>query len=278
MLRIIAFLMLCSPVYGQISVPESTGPNEPITARLELSVDENSEATVNWSADPKSKFIPAAERFSLHIWAGSGEHWLKAAATIVKFEKRQVFVPDPQDPTNISKAKLETLKVFVSSEVREFPVKPFRVTDAPRPPPDPTPHPDPPKPDPPIPDPPTPGKISVLIVEDVSARSNLPRPQLLAMLGHNVKTYLDSHCRMGPDGKTPEWRRWHYEDDASHESKVWQDAIAQFRAIDADPNKAGIQMPALPYILISNGVTGTAGPLPTTEADLLALLRKWGGQ
>lgn len=269
MRTLIALLLMVVPASAQIDVPESTAPFQPIVARLTLSIDENSEATVNWTADPGATFIPSAERFGLHVWAKPGEHWLKASATIVKFEKRQVFVPDPQDPTNVAKAKLETLKVFVSSEVREFPVKPFRVTEAPRPPPDPTPD---PKPDPtpdPKPDPqPTPGKISVLMIEDTAKRPLLPRPQLDAMTSQAVRGYLNAHCAKAADG-TPQWRLWHVGNSAEHEAENWQRAMAQFKAISPAP--------ALPYIMISNGVTGYGGPLPQTEADLMALLRKWGG-
>jgi hypothetical protein len=79
-----------------------------------------------------------------------------------------------------------------------------------------------------------------------------------------VRSYLESHCVMGPDGHTKEWRIWDNSVDASGDSKLWQQAFARKRDV-------------LPWILISDGKTGYEGPLPEKTDPLLALLKQYGG-
>lgn len=127
---LIYFMLLVAgqtPPSGDIQMESSIVEHRPIIAKLDLAVDENSEATVTWTASNGVSCIPSGSKFGLHIWAPPGDHWIKASTTVVKFERRQVFVPDAQFPTDVSKAKLETLKIFVSSQSYEFPTKTFRV-------------------------------------------------------------------------------------------------------------------------------------------------------
>lgn len=85
-----------------------------------------------------------------------------------------------------------------------------------------------------------------------------------AIYGQAVRSYLQSKCAVGPDGVTKEFRIWPVSTVVSGESKTWQDAFARPRAQPL-------------WIMISNGVSGTSEKLPETEAEVLALLKKYGG-
>jgi hypothetical protein len=130
-------------------------------------------------------------------------------------------------------------------------------------PPPPTPTPPGPNPPGPTPPTPTPNAVSVLIVDESSDYGKPEyRPYLNVLNSTSIRSYLNTHCAK-VDG-LPEWRRWDKDTDVSHESQKWQDAMKMPRD-------------SLPWIYISNGTAGFGGPLPKTEADTLALLKKWGG-
>lgn len=127
---------------------------------------------------------------------------------------------------------------------------------------------DPLPPNPPDPGPgpqpnPEPGKISVLIVDETEDY-NKPeyRPYLPVLNSTVIRSYLDSHC--ATESGRPEWRHWDKDVDVTNASKKWQEAMK-------------IPRTSLPWIAITNGVKGWAGPLPKTEAETLELLKKWGG-
>jgi len=127
--------------------------------------------------------------------------------------------------------------------------------------PTPGPEPNPPQPNPPTP---APGQISVLIVDNVDDYGKPEyQPYLDVLNSSAIVDYLNSHC--AKVGSAPEWRHFDQNTDVSHESKKWQDAMKLPRA-------------SLPWIAITNGKTGYGGPLPKTEAETLALLKKWGGE
>ena len=65
-------------------------------------------------------------------------------------------------------------------------------------------------------------------------------------------------------GKGGDGRFFDQSVDNSNDAKIWQDAMKRPRS-------------GLPWIVVSNGTTGYEGPLPLTEADTLALLKKYGG-
>lgn len=120
-----------------------------------------------------------------------------------------------------------------------------------------------PIPEPPEPEP-SPSAISVLIVEETEDRL---KPEMRGYLGvlnsAAVRGYLNSHCAT-VDGE-PHWLWVDDDADLTNASQYWRDAMAL-------PRKS------LPWIAISNGRNGTAGPLPQSEDETLALLRKWGGE
>lgn len=138
------------------------------------------------------------------------------------------------------------------------------------------PGPNPPGPQPPGPTPPTPPTppqppapipadgFRVLMIVETAEMGKLPAAQQAALYSATVRKYLNDHCVMGPDGKTPERRMWDYDTDVSGESKVWQDAMAR------KPEKS-----KLPWIIVSNGKTGYEGPLPANADAFLELLKKY---
>lgn len=103
----------------------------------------------------------------------------------------------------------------------------------------------------------------MLIVLDKGA--TLPAGQADAVSAGDVRAYLNAHCPAGSDG-TKSWRIWWNTTDASKEDLIWQNA------------KKLADGKALPYIIVSNGKTGEAGPLPKDKDGLMALLQKYGGQ
>jgi hypothetical protein len=126
--------------------------------------------------------------------------------------------------------------------------------------PDPGPTPVPPGPTPP---PPIPGDgLKVLIVTE--SGDKLTATQQGIIFGEKVRGYLREKAAKGPDGKTPEFRIFDKDVDASAEAKHWQDALRRPRA-------------ALPWIIISNGHHGFEGTLPATVEETMALLKKFGG-
>lgn len=130
----------------------------------------------------------------------------------------------------------------------------------------PTPIPVPPVP-PPVP-PPTPPPIPqtgfrVLIVYEDGDLHKMPSKQVQAIKSKAVLDYLDLRC-VAEDGGKKAWRIWDQNISTANVGKTWQDAMALTRA-------------SLPWIVVSNGVTGFSGPLPADEAGLLDLLKKYGG-
>ena len=136
----------------------------------------------------------------------------------------------------------------------------------PVPPPTPTPQPPTPGPNPVDPAAPIPAAgLHVLVVYDAAKLSTLTAEQQGAIFSKDVRDYLRATCPKGADGVTPEWRMWPADVDAAGESRLWQDAFKRPRA-------------SLPWVIVSNGATGFEGPLPGSAADMIALLKKFGGK
>lgn len=128
-----------------------------------------------------------------------------------------------------------------------------------------------PGPSPPGPTPPGPGPgpapipvdgMRVLVVLESAELSDLPAAQHTALYSQAVRRYLNSKC--AKVGNTAEWRIWDKDIDVSGTADYWQNAMKRKRG-------------KLPWIIISTGKAGYEGPLPATEADLLDLLKKYGG-
>lgn len=137
---------------------------------------------------------------------------------------------------------------------------------APKPPAPPDP-PDPPEP-PPDPEPKPDGTspfaeagFRVLISFDQALTTRLPT-ELSVLYGKAVRDYMNAKCVPGPGGMK-EWRIYPDHTDVTNAPKVFKDAWGKRGGKD--------------WIMIGDGKTGHSGPLPKSEADALALLRKFGG-
>lgn len=126
----------------------------------------------------------------------------------------------------------------------------------PGPGPTPTPGPTPPAP---IPEP----GFRVLFVFEQTELAKLPSSQVAALSAQEIRDYLASHCAMSADGKTVEAR--FFDQNTVVLEPLWKAAMSRPRA-------------SLPWMVISNGKTGFEGPMPTTTKEVLALLKKYGGE
>lgn len=106
--------------------------------------------------------------------------------------------------------------------------------------------------------------LKCLIVYETAELSKLPKEQLSVLYGAAIRGYLNSHCKIGPDGKTPEWRCWDQNVPTKDESPMWQKAMTV-------PRKS------LPWMLLGNGTKGYSGPLPATVDETVKLMTKYGG-
>lgn len=131
----------------------------------------------------------------------------------------------------------------------------------PNPPPDPV---DPVTPDPVVPDPVdpivTPSKIKVVVIEDTTSRT---QAQINILDGYVLRDYVRSHCSV-TDGE-PDFRKLSVLQDVSKEPDWIKTAFAEPRS-------------SLPFIVVSNGTSGAALPLPSTLEETMTLLKKYGGE
>lgn len=131
------------------------------------------------------------------------------------------------------------------------------------------PTPTPPGPTPPTPQPADPAPIPapgfrVLIIYETLKVTTLPADQQNAIFSKAVADYLNARCIKGVDMKTPEFRFYDPAIDASADGPIWVEAMKR-------PRKS------LPWLIVSDGNKGYEGPLPPNEAELLTLLKKYGG-
>ena len=145
------------------------------------------------------------------------------------------------------------------------------LSGCPLPGPGPAPGPTPPGPVPPAPIPVA--GLHVLIIYESAEKGpegkvkrGMPPEQQAILTAAEVLGYLNAKCPKGPDGRTAEWRVWDWDVPTGAESKLWQDAMARKPTKDK-----------LPWIIVSDGKSGFEGPLPRNIADMMVLLRKWGG-
>lgn len=100
----------------------------------------------------------------------------------------------------------------------------------------------------------------VMIVEETEDRDNLPVEQMRALTSMIWREYCETHC-VKVDG-VAEYRVFEANHDLSQESELWQAAFARPRE-------------SLPWILISNGKTGTEQPYPADLEAKMALLKQY---
>lgn len=95
-----------------------------------------------------------------------------------------------------------------------------------------------------------------------SRLSIYPPSQVKALFDNNLRVYLDSVTTLGPDLKTHEYRIWDKNIVLTNESVIWKNVMAR-------PH------PTMPWIVISNGITGYEGPLPKNTDDTIALIKHY---
>lgn len=103
----------------------------------------------------------------------------------------------------------------------------------------------------------------MLIVVESAELSKLPAKQLSILSAKEVVDYCKTKC-VKTNGH-PDFRVWDQNVDVS------RDPSAGMKAAFALPRQS------VPWLIVSNGKTGYAGPLPATVTDMLTLLKKYGG-
>jgi hypothetical protein len=159
-------------------------------------------------------------------------------------------VPDPKDEAQVKVFK-EYLRKHSSDEFFKD-SHTVKVGKGPDPGPDPEPDPDV---KPPIPE--SGFRVLILIDDD----QNLPQLQQAIVSGAEVDEYLNKACVTEPSGQAG-WRV--YDKDAEIESDldVWKKAIQR-------------RPESTPWVIISNGKTGTEEPLPESPSKFIELCKKY---
>jgi hypothetical protein len=143
---------------------------------------------------------------------------------------------------------------------------------APNPPPDviPTPPPTPPPtpdvtPTPPPTPPPLPadGKRVLIVYESIES-AKLTADQSAAINGTPFRAYLTRVVSKGPDGVTPEWRIWDKDVSLASVSDTWKKAMA-------------LERKSVPWLIVSNGISGYSGVLPKTMPEIEAIVQQYLG-
>lgn len=101
--------------------------------------------------------------------------------------------------------------------------------------------------------------LRVLFVVESAEAAKLPKGQQDILYGTAIRDILNRYCAKGNDGKTPDWRILDADTKYADANDRWSKALSRPRQ-------------ALPWVVISNGVTGFEGPLPATAADFELLL------
>lgn len=146
----IAALLLTATAHAQILVPDTVREHTPIIGRCDCVIPKDATIQLTWRADAKS-FVEEVENekglANVHVWAAPGVHWLEVTVITQYFRELTVWVPDPEHPTDVTKAKLEKLKITERYDIQRY-EKTYTVLRS-TPGPDPGPDPDPgPGPDP----------------------------------------------------------------------------------------------------------------------------------
>lgn len=150
LLSLSLFFLMSSSLLAQLNIPDRVSPFRPIVAGCSCIVPPNGAIDIMWRYDSTVFALPVNGDKELHIWTIPGNHWIELTALIKTYRDLKVFVPDPNFPTDPTKAKLETIKVLEKFDIQRY-QKDFVAEGIP--PPGPGPDPPPPGPDPPPPGP-----------------------------------------------------------------------------------------------------------------------------
>jgi hypothetical protein len=99
-------------------------------------------------------------------------------------------------------------------------------------------------------------RLSVMVVEDVNHRDDIPASQVTALLSTQLRKAIQD--------KSGRFRMLDAATDVTNEESWVKECMALPRQ-------------SLPWVYISNGRTGYSGPVPATEQAFLELIAKHGG-
>jgi hypothetical protein len=111
---------------------------------------------------------------------------------------------------------------------------------------------------------PSTGEVSIAIVEETAERSLLPESQLSILNSTVLRDWAQTHCDKGAGG-SPEFRVLDVDADVSNMPEKWREIVARAKG------------QSLPYLAVSTGRSGAEGDLPLTEAETMAVLRRYAG-
>lgn len=131
-----------------------------------------------------------------------------------------------------------------------IPVPPIPVPPTPVPPPIPVPPPQPPAPIPAA-------GLHVLIVYDEASKGSLSPEQTAILATDTIRDYVNGKTQGG-------LRVWRSSVNPAGDDKLWQDAFARTKGKE------------LPWIVVSNGKTGTEQKLPANIDGVMTLLKTYG--
>lgn len=195
--------------------------------------------------------------FTVNAPAGAGLYFWAYPVGVVAIDKG-----DSLDVQQAAKGPLTVSVKAISADVdKDGKFKGFKTTfgsvsftigDVPQPPPG---------PNPPTPDPVTPAPIPlagyrVLFIEETEDRNKITLDQFNAMFGADSATWLNAN--------TKEWRVYDKDSAALSDTQLWRDALKR--------RPAGF---SVPWVILSNGITGYEGPLPKTDPEIKSLLKKY---
>lgn len=246
---ILAVVVLVDPAAGQVkSLPEriEIQPGVPKRLTLELSGDDVDFAdSVGFYAARLHSNDPKQVKLLIVPLAVKGGYTLSCFTATSKDNKGVI-------------SRQDTLVVIGGDPTPPTPTPP-----GPGPAPGPTPPippgPTPPGPTPPPPDPPAPiagDGLKVLIVFEKKEQQKLTPGQINAIWGEEMYSYMKA--------KSGEILVADKDENVDHIHARWKDALARPRR-------------TMPWIIVSNGKTGTEQELPKSAAEIIALIKKYGG-
>lgn len=202
--------------------------------------------------------------FTVTAPTGAGLYFWTYPAGVQAADKGDVLevVNAPKGSITISvksiSAKLDKDGKFIGFDTKFGSVS-FAIGDVPTPPgPDPKPD---PKPDPVKPAPIPLVGFRVLIIEETAQRTKLTPGQFNFMFGKASRDWLDTITTV--ETGQPGYRIYDKDATGSNDTQAWpREALKRPRGSE------------LPWIIISNGVTGFEGPMPAGESDIKALVQK----
>lgn len=199
-LSLLLMVGLAAPAHAQIIAPAESKLGEPIVASVQGDAPEGAKVVYDWRSGAGVSFLPVDEGRSLHVWAKPGTHRLECTVATQVIRKIVVFVPDPAFPTDVTKAKLQTLEIAESLDVKRHEAT-FKVEGG-----------SPPGPEPPGPLPdPKPGTLGALVpaeareplAEFYADWASTVRSGAIASTGHFRTAHQQAATALQAAGKLP---------------------------------------------------------------------------